>query len=95
MTKLRVSHGDGHEPGPELELDARFEGGEPQDDAWVARAPTAPGLPDGVVDGPVVVTVLDGPHAGERAEGVVDAAGDELVLRGTSGFTEPASPTGA
>ena len=95
MTRLLMSHaagydGSSYDGSSALELEFHLDG-DTATEAWSGRmAPDNPQPPDGFVDGPVVVTVLDGPEAGRRADAEIHRAGTCIEVVGISAFTAPA-----
>ena len=92
--KVRVSRSDGAEADPELELEMEVSG-DPTGEWWSARtAADAKGPPGSFVEGPVVVTLLDGDDEGSRADAWARPArgGAEgvFVLEGSTPFVAPA-----
>jgi hypothetical protein len=89
MPKLRVSHADGADAQPEIELDFELEGDLGTAD-WRARSSgEAPSPVDGSVFGPVVVTVLDGANQGSRADAQAEASAEGVIsLAGETPFVQ-------
>jgi hypothetical protein len=68
VVHLVISHGDGAEADPQLELEAVLVG-DLATPAWRALTVLRHSVPPSLcIDGPVVVTIASGPHAGERAD---------------------------
>jgi len=86
MTRLLVSHAEGWGAEPELELDLVLEG-DIEGQHWTGR-PTDDSAqpPPTFVEGPVVVTLLDGAHEGRRADAWAKAEAQGVMLVGASPF---------
>ena len=68
VVHLVISHGDGAEADPQLELEVVFVGDLATTD-WKALTVLRHSVPPSLcIDGPVVATISSGPHAGERAD---------------------------
>ena len=89
--RMLISHGDGAESDPELELQFDMTG-DPAEATWTARTTRdQPTLPAPFAEGPVVVTLLEGSCVGARADAraSVSADGTIIMLEGTSAFVAP------
>ncbi len=68
VVHLVISHGDGAEADPQLELDVVLVG-DLGTHGWKALTVRRHSVPPSLcIDGPVVATIASGPHAGERAD---------------------------
>ncbi|MGZ4689689.1 MAG: hypothetical protein ACXVKA_06480 [Acidimicrobiia bacterium] len=69
VVHLVISHGDGAEADPQLELEVVLFGNLGTT-AWRAVTVRQHSVPPSLcIDGPVVATIASGPHSGERADG--------------------------
>ncbi len=69
VVHLVLSHGDGAEADPQLELEVVLVGDLATTD-WRAITVMRHSVPPSLcIDGPVVATIASGPHSGERADG--------------------------
>jgi hypothetical protein len=68
VVHLVISHGDGAEADPQLELDVVLVG-DLNTTEWAAVTVLRHSVPPSIcIDGPVVATIVSGPHEGERAD---------------------------
>jgi hypothetical protein len=69
VVHLVISHGDGAEADPQLELEVVLVG-DLATTQWRAVTILRHSVPPSLcIDGPVVATIASGPHMGERADG--------------------------
>jgi hypothetical protein len=69
VVHMVLSHGDGAEADPQLELEVVLVG-DPATTDWRAITVMRHSVPPSLcIDGPVVATIASGPHTGERADG--------------------------